>query len=46
MIQTIVFPVGNISIIIKGGNCEIAAVMYEALILREHNFIIVESVKK
>ena len=46
MIQTVVFVVCNVPVFIEGGNCEIAAVMNKALILREHIFIIVENVKK
>ena len=46
MVQTVVFVVCNVPVFIEGGNCEIAAVMYKALILREHNFIIVENAKK
>ena len=46
VVQTVVLIVCNVSFFVKGGNREIAAVMYKALILREHNFIIVENVKK
>lgn len=46
MVQTVVLVVGKVSVFIKGGKRKIAAVMYKALILREHTFIIVETEKK
>ena len=46
MVQTVILSVGDVSVIIKSGKSKIAAVMYKALILREHTFIIVESREK
>ncbi len=46
MVQTVIFIVCQISVFIEGRNCEVAAIMNKTLILCEHNFIIVESVKK
>ena len=46
MVEAVVVAVGNVPVFIKGGKCEVAAIMYKTLILREHIFIIVENVKK
>ena len=46
MVETVVFIVADVSVFIKGGEGKVAAVMNKALILREHNFIIVETCKK